>query len=313
MLGIGFLRGRMLRRDRFGVATAAEANRRTTAQRVNSARQGKPDCHRGSAPSITPRPMPDPATPLLRVRDVTVKFGGIVALDGVSFDVLPGQVCGLIGPNGAGKTTLFNCLSRLYSCQKGDIQFEGRSITALPTHRIAALGMGRTFQNLAMFARLPVRDNIMVGAHARSSSGFVANLLRLPRVGAEEKRLRARADEIMDYLALTPVAQRPAGDLPFGTQKRVELGRALACDPKLLLLDEPAAGLNHEELGALARLITDIRRRLGITVLLVEHHMGLVMEVSYHIVALNFGRRIAEGTPAQIQRHPDVIAAYLGT
>jgi branched-chain amino acid transport system ATP-binding protein len=257
--------------------------------------------------------MPDPETPLLSVRDVTVKFGGIVALDGVSFDVLPGQVCGLIGPNGAGKTTLFNCLSRLYSYQKGDILFEGQSITALPTHRIASLGMGRTFQNLAMFRRLPVRDNIMVGAHSRSSSGFVANLLRLPRVGAEEQRLRARADEIMEYLALTPFAQRLAGDLPFGTQKRIELGRALASNPKLLLLDEPAAGLNHEELGDLGRLIVDIRRRLGITVLLVEHHMGLVMEVSDHIVALNFGRRIAEGTPAQIQSHPDVIAAYLGS
>ena len=256
--------------------------------------------------------MPHSTTPLLSVRNVTVRFGGIVALDGVSFDVDTGQVCGLIGPNGAGKTTLFNCLSRQYSYQSGDILFEGQSITALPTHRIAALGMGRTFQNLAMFRRLPVRDNIMVGAHSRSSSGFVANALRLPRVGAEERRLRARADEIMDYLALTPHAQRLAGDLPFATQKRVELGRALACDPKLLLLDEPAAGLNHEELGELERLITDIRSRLGITVLLVEHHMSLVMDISDHIVALNFGRRIAEGTPEQIQRHPDVVAAYLG-
>ena len=257
--------------------------------------------------------MADPSTPLLSVRDVTVRFGGIVALDGVSFDVPAGHVCGLIGPNGAGKTTLFNCLSRLYAYQSGDILFEGQSITALPTHRIAALGMGRTFQNLAMFRRLPVRDNIMVGAHARSSSGFVANILRLPRVGVEEQRLRARAEEIMDYLALTPHADRLAGDLPFGTQKRIELGRALACDPKLLLLDEPAAGLNHEELGDLGRLIADIQSRLGITVLLVEHHMSLVMDVSDHIVALNFGRRIAEGTPEQIQRHPDVIAAYLGT
>jgi branched-chain amino acid transport system ATP-binding protein len=252
------------------------------------------------------------ADPLLSVRGVSVRFGGIVALDGVSFDVMAGQVCGLIGPNGAGKTTLFNCLSRLYSYQAGDILFEGQSITALPTHRIAALGMGRTFQNLAMFRRLPVRDNIMVGAHARSSSGFVANALRLPRVSDEERRLRRRADEIMDYLELTPFADRLAGDLPFGTQKRIELGRALACEPKLLLLDEPAAGLNHEELGALGRLIVDIRQRMNITVLLVEHHMSLVMDVSDHIVALNFGRKIAEGTPSQIQRHPDVIAAYLG-
>jgi branched-chain amino acid transport system ATP-binding protein len=256
--------------------------------------------------------MADSPGPLLSVRGVTVRFGGIVALDGVSFDVPRGQVCGLIGPNGAGKTTLFNCLSRLYSYQAGDILFEGRSITATPTHEIAQLGMGRTFQNLAMFRSLPVRDNIMIGAHARSSAGFLASALRLPRVGAEERRLRQRAEQIMDYLQLTPFASRPAGDLPFGTQKRVEMGRALAADPKLLLLDEPAAGLNHEELGELGRLIVDVKDRLGITVLLVEHHMSLVMGVSDHIVALNFGKKIAEGTPEHIQQHPDVIAAYLG-
>ncbi len=257
--------------------------------------------------------MAESNTPLLSVRGVTVRFGGIVALDGVSFDVARGQVCGLIGPNGAGKTTLFNCLSRLYSYQSGDILFEGASITAMPTHQIAGLGMGRTFQNLAMFRTLPVRENIMIGAHSRSASGWVASALRLARVGAEERRLCGRADQIMDYLGLTSVADRPAGDLPFGTQKRVEMGRALAADPKLLLLDEPAAGLNHEELHDLGRLITDVRDRLGLTVLLVEHHMSLVMSVSDHIVALNFGKKIAEGTPEHIQQHPDVIAAYLGS
>ena len=251
--------------------------------------------------------------PLLEVRDVAVRFGGIVALDSVSFNVEAGAIVGLIGPNGAGKTTLFNCLSRLYQCDRGEIVFSGESLLGQPRHRIAGLGIGRTFQNVALFGSMSVRDNVMSGAHCRSSSGFFANALRLPRVPREEKLLQSKTSHILDLLKLENVAERRVSDLPFGTRKRVELGRALAAEPKLLLLDEPASGLNHEEVGELGTLIRELRERLRLTILLVEHHMSLVMSISERVVALNFGRVIAEGTPAEVRRHPDLIQAYLGT
>jgi branched-chain amino acid transport system ATP-binding protein len=255
---------------------------------------------------------PGSSIPLLSVRNVVMRFGGVVALGGVSFDVERYRICGLIGPNGSGKTTLFNCISGIYRHSEGDILFNGQSLTRMKRHRMAALGIGRTFQNVALFRSLSVRENVLVGAHHLGRSGFVANALRLPLVREEERRARYRLGDLLHMLDLENVAGVAVGSLPFPTQKRVELARALIGEPSLLLLDEPAGGLNHAEVDELAMLLERIREPFNLTILLVEHHMSLVMRVSEKVVALEFGRKIAHGSPDEVRTEPEVIRAYLG-
>jgi branched-chain amino acid transport system ATP-binding protein len=252
------------------------------------------------------------SAPLLAVEDVTLEFSGVRALDGVSLTVEPGSLVAVIGPNGAGKTSLFNCISAIYRPRAGRVIFDGIDVAGLRTHDTARCGIARTFQELALFEHLSVLDNLLVGRHHLQTTHVGQHLLRTRAAVAGEVAHRRRVEEIIEFLDLERYRKTPAVVLPYGVRKRVELGRALAMEPRLLLLDEPAAGLNQEETEDMARYVLDLKEELGITQLLIEHHLGFVLDLADRVAVLDFGRKIADAAPEAVQRDPLVIAAYIG-
>jgi branched-chain amino acid transport system ATP-binding protein len=251
-------------------------------------------------------------TQALEVRDVSIRFGGLQALDDVDVDVGEWEIVGLIGPNGAGKTTFFNCIMNIYKPDRGTVVYRGKDITRLPTHKKAAMGIGRTWQNLGVIRTLSVLDNVLTAQHAHVRYGALSGMLGTPLTFGEERDLRTNAQEILDFLGLLPVAHERVGGLPYGTQKMCDLAMALATDPDVLLLDEPSSGMGPEEAHQLGETLRFLRDSLNLTILMIEHHVPLVVDLCDYVYVLNFGKLLAKGEPKEIQRHPDVVAAYLG-
>lgn len=249
---------------------------------------------------------------VLQVEGLTLAFSGLVALDGVSFDVGEGELLAIIGPNGAGKTSIFNCLNGVYRPLSGRMRFLGQDLSRLRPHELAQLGIARVFQNIELFPLMTVADNLMLGRHHLMRAGLIAGALWLGPARREEVRHRRRVEEVIDFLEMEAIRDHRVAGLPYGLQKRVQLGRALAMEPKLLLLDEPVAGMNLEETEDIARFILDVQEELGVTQIIVDHDMAVVLDIAERVIVLDFGRKIAEGTPEQIRTHPDVARAYLG-
>ena len=249
---------------------------------------------------------------VLEVERLTLAFSGLIALDDVSFDVGVGELLAIIGPNGAGKTSIFNCLNGVYRPKSGRMRFMGHDLASLKPHEIAQLGVARVFQNIELFPLMTVADNLMLGRHHLMRAGLIAGALWLGPARSEEVRHRARVEEVIDFLEMEAIRDHRVAGLPYGLQKRVQLGRALAMEPKLLLLDEPVAGMNVEETEDIARFILDVQEELGVTQIIVDHDMAVVLDIAERVIVLDFGRKIAEGTPDEIRTHPDVARAYLG-